>query len=111
MKYLLIVFVIVLVACTDYDYKISTMPCRELTYSELPTKVQKCLSEYSPDSMYYNYNMLLVEYKDCYTYNCEHIKSIIGPWTECHKLINKEKNVVYRIERGTPSPYIIYNNK
>ena len=109
MKYLLLVLVFVLTACTDYDYKISAMPCKELTYSELPVKVQKVLLGYASDSIDCDNGMLLVDNDDSKIYRCEDVTT--GPWIDYMKIIDSQKNIVYRIETDTPSPYIIYSGK
>ena len=113
MKYLLFVLVFVLTACTDYDYKISTMPCKELTYSELPVKVKECLSKYPSDSIFYENEMMLVDNNDGNRYQCEAVHPVLGSkaWIDYMKIIDSQKNIVYRIETETPSPYIIYSGK
>ena len=90
MKYLLLISVFFFVCCTSYDYKIERMPYIELSYEELP---------------------VLIDSNDSATYQLEYVETLFGPWELCKKLINVKKNIVYRIERGTPSPYIVHKEK
>lgn len=119
MKYsLFIVILFLAVGCIgfDYDYRISFMSSNELTYKELPTKVQICLVDYPTnvldyplDSTYYDKGMLLVDHSDSSRYKCENVTT--GPWVDYTKIVDFKNNIVYRIERTTSEPYIIYKNK
>ena len=108
-KYLLLIISAFLVGCTDYDYKLSTISCRKLTYYDLPVKVQKVLFGYASDSIEYDNGMMLVDNNDSNRYRCEDVTT--GPWIDYMKIIDSQKNIVYRIERDTPFPYIIYMGK
>ena len=100
----------------DYDYMVCFMSSKKLTYNELPVKVQKCLVdypinllEYPLDSTYYDKGMLLVDDSDSSRFQCELVET--GPWIDYEKIIDSEKNIVYRIETAAADPHIIYKNK
>ena len=114
MKYLLLTLVFFLISCTYCDCKIESMPYKELTYRELPSDIKKHLSvqnSISRMTIGSNDDIMLINKSDSDIYRLEYVETIIGPWTECIKLINTPKNIVYRIEQGTPSPFIIYKDK
>lgn len=110
MKYSLLIVVFFLVGCIgfDYDYRISLKSCKELRYSELPIKVQKYLIGKDMDS-YAGFEMMLVIDNNKDRYRDEAVET--GPWIAYMKVVDTQKNIVYRIETSTPSPYIIYNEK
>ena len=98
-----------LVGCTDYDYKISRMPCRTLSYNQLPKEVQRKLVDFSCHLIEEKNRILLCDNNDSNRYRCEEIPFIVG--IDYIKLIDTSNNLVYRIEQETPLPYIIYKDK
>ena len=98
-----------LVGCTDYDYRISRMPCRTLSYNQLPKEVQRKLVDFSCHLIEEKNRMLLCDNNDSNKYQTEEIPFIVG--IDYIKLIDTSNNLVYRIEQGTPLPYIIYKDK
>ena len=109
MKYLLYLMAFFLVGCTDYDYRISRMPCRTLSYNQLPKEVQRKLVDFSCHLIEEKNRMLLCDNNDSNKYQTEEIPFIVG--IDYIKLIDTSNNLVYRIEQGTPLPYIIYKDK
>ena len=109
MKYLLYLMAFFLVGCTDYDYRTSRMPCRTLSYNQLPKEVQKKLVDFSCHLIEEKNRMLLCDNNDSNKYQTEEIPFIVG--IDYIKLIDTSNNLVYRIEQGTPLPYIIYKDK
>ncbi len=91
------------------DYRLSFMSHKELTFDELPTKIQECLNEKDCDSLYRVDYMMLVTDDDRRRFKVEAVP--FGPWIRYYKLIDTQKNNVYRIEYGIPYPYIIYREK
>ena len=102
-----------LVGCTDYDYRISRMPSRTLSYKQLPSKLQKCLSDYDSRLIYSDDGILLCNKNDSNRYRSEAVHPVLGSkaWVDYIKLIDTSNNIVYRIELETPHPYIIYDNR
>ena len=109
MKYLLFIGVFFLVGCVDYDYKINKMPNRTLSYNQLPKEVQRKLVDFSCHLIEEKNRMLLCDNNDSNKYQTEEIPFIVG--IDYIKLIDTSNNLVYRIEQGTPLPYIIYKDK
>ena len=109
MKYLLSLMAFFLVGCTDYDYRISRMPCRTLSYNQLPKEVQRKLVDFSCHLIEEKNRMVLCDNNDSNKYQTEEIPFIVG--IDYIKLIDTSNNLVYRIEQGTPLPYIIYKDK
>ena len=109
MKYLLFIGVFFLVGCADYDYRINKMPNRTLSYNQLPKEVQRKLVDFSCHLIEEKNRMLLCDNNDSNKYQTEEIPFIVG--IDYIKLIDTSNNLVYRIEQGTPLPYIIYKDK
>ena len=109
MKYLLFIGVFFLVGCADYDYRINKMPNRTLSYNQLPKEVQRKLVDFSCHLIEEKNRMLLCDNNDSNKYQTEEIPVIVG--IDYIKLIDTSNNLVYRIEQGTPLPYIIYKDK
>ena len=109
MKYLLFIGVFILVGCVDYDYKINKMPNRTLSYNQLPKEVHRKLVDFSCHLIEEKNRMLLCDNNDSNKYQTEEIPFIVG--IDYIKLIDTSNNLVYRIEQGTPLPYIIYKDK
>ena len=109
MKYLLFIGVFILVGCVDYDYKINKMPNRTLSYNQLPKEVQRKLVDFSCHLIEEKNRMLLCDNNDSNKYQTEEIPFFVG--IDYIKLIDTSNNLVYRIEQGTPLPYIIYKDK
>lgn len=98
-----------LVGCTDCDYRITKMPNRTLSYNQLPKEVQRKLVDFSCHLIEEKNRMLLCDNNDSNKYQTEEIPFIVG--IDYIKLIDTSNNLVYRIEQGTPLPYIIYKDK
>lgn len=98
-----------LVGCADYDYRINKMPNRTLSYNQLPKEVQRKLVDFSCHLIEEKNRMLLCDNNDSNKYQTEEIPFIVG--IDYIKLIDTSNNLVYRIEQGTPLPYIIYKDK
>lgn len=109
MKYLLFIGVFFLVGCADYDYRINKMPNRTLSYNQLPKEVQRKLVDFSCHLIEEKNRILLCDNNDSNKYQTEEIPFIVG--IDYIKLIDTSNNLVYRIEQGTPLPYIIYKDK
>ena len=109
MKYLLLIGVFFLVGCTSYDYRIDKMSSRTLSYKQLPEKVQKTLVDWSFHLKDDKKGMLFCDDNDSNKYQRIAIPSEVMIYYI--KLIDTSNNTVYRIEQGTPLPYILYKDK
>jgi hypothetical protein len=111
MRYLLVLIgVFFLVGCTGYDYRIDKMPSRSLSYKQLPERVQKTLVDWSRHLIEERNGLLLLcDDNDSNKYQTKDVPFIVGIYYI--KLIDTSNNTVYRIEQGTPLPYILYKDK
>ena len=112
MKNLIFILVAVIFSsCSSYDYKITSLEFKKLNFDELPLEVKEYLSN-PPDPIGDSYKMLvLIDLTDSVNYSLETVETCIGPWVNYQKLIDKQKKVSYRINRGVPDPYIVFKNK
>jgi len=103
-------------SCKSYDYSIDKLTREEKKFSELPIKVQVFLknpesfsgneSENSDLDIYYFICLDSVSF-----YNVETINTGIGPWVDYIKLNDNKNKLSYKIEQGTPTPYIVFDKK
>lgn len=115
MKYFYYLFVILSIVCCSfdyrYDYKIKQLQHQDLSYNELPKEVNDYLSFIAQCDTYI-YDLAFVNPADSSRFRFKVIKSVlVDSWIAYYKIIDTDKNLVYRIEQGVPSPYIIFNNK
>jgi len=109
MKYLLLIGIFFLVGCTGYDYRIDKMPSRTLSYKQLPERVQKTVVDWSCHLKDKKNRLLFCDDNDSNKYQTKDVPFIVGIYYI--KLIDTSNNTVYRIEQGTPLPYILYKDK
>ena len=106
MRYFLLNVLLVLCGCSSYDYKVSSLPSKELSYQELPKEVRLRLSSIKPCDPSTG-ALLVVDSIDSLRYSLEEVATITGPWISFIKLMDNKKRLAYRIERDVPEPYII----
>lgn len=106
MKYFLLNVLLVLCGCSSYDYKVSSLPSKELSYQELPKEVRLRLSSIKPCDPSTG-ALLVVDSIDSLRYSLEEVATITRPWISFIKLMDNKKRLAYRIERDVPEPYII----
>jgi len=94
-----------------YDYKIKQLQHKDLSYNELPKEVHDYLSWITQcDTSICD--LAFVNPADSSRFHFMVVKSIfVDSWIAYYKLIDTDKNIIYRIEQGEPSPYIIFDNK
>ena len=110
MRNLVIILVaVVLCSCGFNEYKISNLEKRNLNFEELPLEVKNFLSNRPKckDSGM----ILFLELSDTTNFSLETVNTLIGPWVNYEKLIDKQKNIYYKITQEVPYPYIIFRNK
>jgi hypothetical protein len=108
-KILFILLTFVFVSCSLSEYKISKLGQKQLNFEELPYEIQKDLSERPKCDE--SDMLLFVDLADSTNYSLETVGTLIGPWVDYEKLIDKKNGFSYRIDQGVPSPYIIFRNK
>lgn len=106
MRYFLLNVLLVFCGCSSYDYKVSSLPSKELSYQELPKEVRLRLSSIKPCDPSTG-ALLVVDSIDSLRYSLEEVATIMGPWISFIKLMDNKKRLAYRIERDVPEPYII----
>ena len=96
------VFVVLLTSCTDYDYRLSKLPNRELAYEELPKEVQASLSVSDYDSICFAINskhlLMLVDTNDYNKYKYESV--VFGPWIVYNKIIDTQKVMFIELSKA-----------
>jgi len=108
-KIILFIFTFIFCSCNFNEYKITRLEHKRLKFDELPSEVQKYLS--NRPKCEDNNMLLFVNLADTATYSLETVGTLIGPWVDYEKLIDKQKNISYRINQGVPSPYIVSQKK
>ena len=112
MKKIIYILVLFIVSCTDYDYRLSKLPKRELTYEELPKEVQASLAVSDYDSLCFESDYHSLMFVDCNDYNRYKLENVeFGPWIAYEKITDTQKNNVYRVEYNMSMPYILYKEK
>lgn len=106
MRYFLFSLLLVFYSCNSYDYKVSLLPSKELSYQELPKEVRLRLSSIKSCAPSTG-ALLVVDSIDSLRYSLEDVATITGPWVSFIKLMDNKKELAYRIERDAPEPYII----
>ena len=110
MKYIFYILFILGITSCSYDYRLSSLNHRKLTYKELPDSVRMLLYSAALGVIEDN-QLLFVNPSDSSVYHYEVVWSIfVSSWVDYCKLIDTDRNIIYRIEQGEPSPYIIDSN-
>ena len=114
-KYIFYILVISSIASCSrdlgYDYKIKQLQHKDLSYNELPKEVHDYLSLITQCDTSLS-DLAFVNPADSSRFRFMVVKSIfVDSWIAYYKLIDIDMNIIYRIEQGEPSPYIIYDNK
>ena len=114
-RYIVSIFVLLdILGCSfdeGYDYKIKQLQHKVLSYNELPEEVHEYLLFVAHCDTSIN-DLAFVNPADSSRFCFKIVKSkLVSSWIAYYKLIDSYKNIIYRIEQGEPSPYIVYNNK
>lgn len=105
---------LLMVGCQSYDYEISSLKYSRIKFDDLPEAVKSFYID--PSQFGFNStNASLIEFA-CLDpketlYSLETIKTRIGPWVAYDKLKDEKRNISYRINQGTPIPYVVFQNK
>lgn len=110
-RYMYYIFVMLsITSCSidfGYDYRLSSLKKCELKYQDLPDDVRTILYS-SAVGMEERNRLLFVNPADSSRYQFKIVESaFVSSWIAYYKLIDTDKNIVYRIEQGVPEPYII----
>ncbi len=108
---LIILSVLFLNSCRNYDFEISELKHEKLKFSELPVAVKEFLLQ-PPDFNNVNpSSLVLINSKESDRYVLEIVNTRIGPWVDYMKLKDTIKIVSYKINQGVPNPFFVYENK
>ena len=102
-----ILMVAVIVIFQSCDYRFWMLKSKKLTFNELPFEVKNYLENPTTTTDL----MICISLQDTLIYRLETVKTIIGPWVAYKRLIDRKKNVSYRISQTAATPYIIFQNK
>ncbi len=92
--------------CSKYNFNILDLKHEIVKFENLPKKVQNF---YQTPSDFGEDNPSLINFAciDC-TFTLETIDTWYGPWVDYYKLTNQENKISYRINQGTPIPFVVY---
>ena len=104
-----ILFLIAISSCGDPN--INTLKHEKVSFDDLPIEIKNCIQ--NPIDFQEERNSMLVQLPKGKKadYKVESVKTWIGPWVSYVKLIKIENNTSHKIERSTPNPFIVYENK
>lgn len=113
--------VAVIVIFQSCDYRLWMLKSRKITYYELPDSVKSVLyaaASKTPayisiinDATIITDDLLLGNPADTSVYYLKSFNIIITPWIYYDKLIDKKKNITYRIPVGPPHPLLIFKER
>ncbi len=97
--------------CNKSSYELSSLKHYKVDFNVLPKDVIMYLK--NPNEYETDFQNMLVELpkNKKSNYSLETVNTFIGPWVSYEKLIDKEKNIFYKIKQGVPDPYIVFENK
>lgn len=110
MRNLVFLFVIMLLsACNGRN--INSMKYERIQYKDLPEEIIHCIN--NPNDFIVERNSMLIELPKGkpFDYKVESVRTWLGPWVSHVKLINIKRKVAYKIDRGVPYPFIIFESK
>lgn len=93
------------------DCNISSLSSKRVEFIELPIEVK---AFYKDPTKFGDSNASMMDFiclDEIKRYQLETVKTWIGPWISYYKLINIESNISYKIEQGTPLPFVVYDDK
>ncbi|PZX49223.1 hypothetical protein LV84_04287 [Algoriphagus ratkowskyi] len=103
--------IIVMLFSSCNERNISTLKHEKVKFKDLPIEIVKCIK--NPNDFQEERNNMLIELPKSKNvdYTVENVKTWIGPWVSYVKLIDIKNNTSYKIDRGVPDPYIIFEDK
>ena len=122
-KLLFVLLILAMTSCSfdsGYDYKLSSLKHRELSYKELPDRVRQLLYSFVDDTineemLFTNNGLLFTNPSDSSIFRLEVVCYKLAPWIPAYsKIIDTKKNIVYKMDNNEDGPpYIIdsYSNK
>ena len=107
MKYLYYIALAVLtISCGPRNIK--TLSSEQVSFEDLPAQVAQYLQKPADVQKDVQSMLIVLPRGEESKYRLETVKTWTGPWVAYTELINQEDDLVYRIDRGVPSPYIVF---
>jgi hypothetical protein len=106
----ILIMVFVFNSCGNYDFQVASLKQIRIKFENLPQRVKNF---YVDPSEFGKNNASLIKFAcldELDNYSLETVGTWIGPWVAYYKLIDNSRNVSYRIDQGTPIPYVVYEN-
>jgi len=103
-----LITVVLLSSCNGQN--INTLKSEKVKFKDLSEEITHYLR--NPEDFHDDIQYSLIELPKGKenNYSLETVKTRIGPWVSHKKLINIKKNIYYKIDRGVPRPFIIFEN-
>lgn len=97
--------------CSENYYELSSLKHYTVNFNDLPEDIIMYLK--NPTDYQNDIQTMLLELPKGKekNYKLETVDTWLGPWVAYEKLINIKNDVYYKINQGTPSPYILFENK
>lgn len=97
--------------CSENYYELSSLKHYAVNFNDLPEDIIMYLK--NPTDYQNDIQTMLLELPKGKekNYKLETVDTWLGPWVAYEKLINIKNDVYYKINQGTPSPYILFENK
>jgi hypothetical protein len=112
MKYLVFIFIILCsLGCKDYKYSLADLESQRVKFMDIPEDVRKF---YVDPSLFGKNNASLIDFV-CLDKNSDFILETIetwyGPWIDYYKITDRFSDNSYRIDQGTPIPFVVHRKK
>jgi hypothetical protein len=108
---ILLSLILLFSGCNSYDFNISELAHKRVKFEDLPDRVKNF---YLYPSEFGESNPSIIDFacldKDC-SYDLVTVDTWYGPWVNYYVLTNQIRRVSFRIDQGTPIPYVVYSDK
>ncbi len=110
-RIIFILMILSLSGCNKNYYKLDELKHEKIKFNDLPKDIKIYLKDQGDYQLDIQSMLIVLPINKKTNYSLETINTLIGPWVSYEKLLDKEKNLFYKIDQGIPSPYIIFENK
>jgi len=97
--------------CSKHNYSLSDLQHNKISFNNLPKEIIAYLKDSDQHQLDIQNMLVVLPKKNTTNFSLETVNTLIGPWVSYEKLVDKEKNIFYKIQQGVPSPYIVFENK
>jgi hypothetical protein len=110
-RIIFILMILSLSGCNKNYYNLKELKHEKIKFNDLPKDIKIYLKNQSDYQLDIQSMLVELPINKKKNYSLETINTLIGPWVSYEKLLDKENNLFYKIDQGTPSPYIVFKNK